>query len=66
MKKSVDIDRLAVMLITKFGDDSAEVALLRSRCCAARQDRTWEILWQRVMQRVIEFHFCTGAGKTRH
>jgi hypothetical protein len=66
MKKPVDIDRLAVILMSKFGDDCAEIALLRSRCCASRHDVHWQTVWLRVMQRLMETYFAERRGRTLH
>jgi len=53
----MDIDRAAVVLILKYGDDSAVVAFNRANCCRCRGDSGSERQWHAVLQRVIELHF---------
>lgn len=62
-RKPIDIDRAAVFLIKKHGDDSAVVAYNRANCCRCRGDSQSEREWHAVLKRVIELHFETRKGR---
>ena len=62
-RKRLDIDRAAVFLIKKYGDDSVKVAFCRANCCRCSGDTGAEAEWQIVVKRIAELHFAPPMGK---
>jgi hypothetical protein len=54
MRAPLNIDRTAFVLISRYGDDGAEVALRRSRSCANRNDERAAAEWRLVIAKVNE------------
>ncbi len=51
------IDRAALLLIRKYGDDCAVEAYRRSSCCAYQGLGREAAEWRAVMRRVVALHF---------
>jgi hypothetical protein len=62
-RRPLDIDKTALFLIRRFGDDCAIVAFQRSRCCANNGEPAAAAQWRQVMCRVVELHFARPQGK---
>jgi hypothetical protein len=60
--RRLDIDRAALFLMRRYGNDCAVVAFHRSRCCARQRLETAERDWRLVLRRVIELHFANPRG----
>ncbi len=60
--KPLDIDKAALFLIKKYGDESAVVAYNRANCCRCRGDEPTENEWLTVLKRVVDLHFAPRAG----
>lgn len=60
--KPLDVDKAAVFLIKKFGDNSAAVAYSRSYCCRCRGDETAAQEWNAVMKRIVNLLFSRRQG----
>ena len=60
--RRLDIDRPAVFLMRRYGNDCAMVAIDRSRCRARRKLKTAEREWRLVLRRVIELYFAKLRG----
>jgi hypothetical protein len=60
--KLIDIDRVAVLLIRRFGEDSALVAYAREQFCLARGDRHLAAQWRLVLRRVVSLYFTPRRG----
>lgn len=61
-RRHLDINKAAVYLIRKHGEDSAVVAYSRAMCCRCRQDHAAEREWLAVVERVVELHFAPRRG----
>lgn len=61
-RKRLDIDRAALFLIKKYGDDSAKVAYCRAHCCRCHGDTVAEGEWKAVVKRIAELHFAPAGG----
>ncbi len=61
--RRLDIDRTALFLMRRYGNDCAVVAFHRSRCCARRKLETAEREWRLVLRRVIELYFDNPRGR---
>lgn len=55
--KSLNVDRAAVFLIRRYGDDCAKVAYLRAQQCQCRGAAQAASEWKLVVQKVVELHF---------
>lgn len=53
----INVDRAAVVLIRRFGDDCATVAHNRAMFCSARGDAQGAAEWKAVLRRVTDLHF---------
>lgn len=60
--KRLDIDRAALFLIKKHGDESAKVAYCRANCCRCQGDEIAEHEWRLVVKRIAELHFAPRLG----
>lgn len=59
---TLDIDRTALFLMRRYGDDSACVAYLRASWCDRFGDTASAAEWRRVMSRVVELRFAPRTG----
>ena len=57
VRRPLPIDRAAVLLIRRFGDDCAIIARRRMAACLARGDHLTALEWELVLRRVVELHF---------
>ncbi len=62
MRAPLNIDRTAFVLISRYGDDGAEVALQRSRFCASRNDERAAAEWRLVIAKINELLAARQAG----
>ncbi|CFX25871.1 protein of unknown function [Candidatus Filomicrobium marinum] len=60
--KPLDIDKAAVFLIRKFGEDSASVAYSRAYCCRCRGDNNAAQEWNAVLNRIVALLFSPREG----
>lgn len=61
--RPIDVERAAIFLIRKFGDDSAIVAYQRARCCQCRGDAETAKEWDAVLKRVVDLFFVERTGR---
>lgn len=61
-RKPLDIDKAALFLIKKHGEDSAVAAYNRANCCRCRGDPISEREWLAVLKRVVDLHFAPRGG----
>jgi len=62
MRAQLNIDRTAFVLISRYGDDGAEVARQRSRLCASRNDERAAAEWRLVIAKINELLAARRAG----
>lgn len=55
--KPIPIDRAAVMLIRRFGDDCAIMAWQRAKTCMALGEHRAAAEWQLVLRRLLNVYF---------
>lgn len=57
-----DVDRTALFLMRRYGDDCACVAHLRASWCARLGDGAAAVAWRRVLERCVDLHFTRRSG----
>jgi hypothetical protein len=60
----LNIDRTALFLIRRYGDNSAVMAFRRMQFSALQSNKTAEGEWRLVLSKVIELHFAKPRGPT--
>lgn len=61
-RAAIDIDRTALFLMRRYGDDSACIAHLRANWCERLGDAAAAADWRRVLFRVVQLHFAPRTG----
>ena len=62
MRQALNIDRTAVFLIRRYGEQCTKVALQRSCYCALRGDEASAAEWRLVLRRIGEFQAAAHDG----
>jgi hypothetical protein len=62
MRQPLNIGRAASYLMRRYGEESTNIALQRSRYCAIRNDETTAAEWRLVVLKIGELHHARHEG----